>query len=120
MKSSAKVAKTDKSCGGKPLPISLTESQSTDLAAAFKVLADPIRVRLLSLIATSLEGEVCACDLVDTLERSQPTISHHLGVLCDAGFLSRERQGTWIWYSVVPERWTQLRAAFDSSTTLVR
>jgi ArsR family transcriptional regulator len=119
VESSARVAKTTKACRGKSLPASLTESQSTELASAFKVLADPIRVRLLSLIAASPEGEVCACDLVDTLKRSQPTISHHLGVLCDAGFLSRERQGTWIWYSVVPERWAQLRVAFDSATVVV-
>lgn len=119
MESSARVAKTAKACRGKSLPASFTESQSIDLASAFKVLADPIRVRLLSLIAASPEGEVCACDLVDTLKRSQPTISHHLGVLCDAGFLTRDRQGTWIWYSVVPERWAQLRVAFDSATALV-
>jgi ArsR family transcriptional regulator len=82
----------------------LDESEAEELAAAFKVLADPARLRLLSLIGNAPAGEVCACDLVAPLGRSQPTVSHHLSVLVDAGLLRREKRGKWAWYSVEPER----------------
>ncbi len=82
----------------------LGEADAEELASAFKVLADPARLRLMSLVANSPSGEVCACDLVVPLGRSQPTISHHLSVLVDAGLLTRERRGKWAWYSMVPER----------------
>lgn len=82
----------------------LGEDDAEELASAFKVLADPARLRLMSLVANSPKGEVCACDLVVPLGRSQPTISHHLSVLVDAGLLARERRGKWAWYSMVPER----------------
>ena len=80
----------------------LAEDEAHDLAAAFKVLADPVRLRLLSLVAAA--DEVCACDLVEPLGRSQPTVSHHLSVLTDAGLLTREKRGRWAWFRVVPER----------------
>ena len=86
------------------LSATLDESDAEELAGAFKVLADPARLRLMSLVANSPSGEVCACDLVVPLGRSQPTISHHLSVLVDAGLLARERRGKWAWYSMVPER----------------
>jgi ArsR family transcriptional regulator len=82
----------------------LDEPSATELADALKVLADPARLRLLSLIAAGQDGEACACDLVEPLERSQPTVSHHLSVLVDAGFLSREKRGRWAWYRVDRER----------------
>ena len=82
----------------------LDEADAEELAGAFKVLADPARLRLLSLVANAPNGEICACDLVAPLGRSQPTISHHLSVLVDAGLLARERRGKWAWYSVVSER----------------
>lgn len=78
----------------------LDEASAADLAATLKVLADPVRLRLLELLATSPSGEVCACDLVEPLGRSQPTISHHLKVLRQAGLVRAERRGTWIWYSL--------------------
>lgn len=84
------------------------ETLSTDeaevLAADFKVLADPVRLRLLSLIASVPEGEVCACDLTEPLGRSQPTISHHLSVLVKAGLITREQRGKWAWFVVAPDR----------------
>ncbi len=86
----------------------LGEAEAEVLADAFKVLADPVRLRLLSLIAAH-DGETCACELVDVLDRSQPTISHHLSVLFDAGLLAREKRGRWVWYRSVPERITALR-----------
>ena len=87
----------------------LSEAEAEDLAAAFKVLADPARLRLLSLIAAS--DEMCACDLVEPVGRSQPTVSHHLSVLTEAGLLTREKRGKWAWYRLVPERLAQLRDA---------
>lgn len=86
----------------------LGEQDAEELAAAFKVLADPVRLRLLSLIAG---GEVCACELVEPLGRSQPTVSHHLKVLHEAGLVEREKRGSWVWYRVVPERLAVLRDA---------
>ncbi|MDQ3758269.1 MAG: metalloregulator ArsR/SmtB family transcription factor [Actinomycetota bacterium] len=89
----------------------LSDDDADELAAAFKVLADPVRLRLLSLIAAQAGGEVCACELVEPLGRSQPTVSHHLKVLHDAGLVDREKRGSWVWYRVVPERLAGLRNA---------
>jgi ArsR family transcriptional regulator len=79
------------------------------VASAFKVLADPARLRLLTMIAAS--GEVCVCDLTDAVGLSQPTVSHHLKVLNDAGFVAREKRQTWAYYRLVPEALSILRAA---------
>ncbi len=89
----------------------LDESDAEDLAAAFKVLADPARLRLLSMVAAAKTGEACACDLVGPVGRSQPTVSHHLSMLVDAGLLVREKRGKWAWYRVAPERLQALQAA---------
>jgi ArsR family transcriptional regulator len=93
------------------LEAALDEDAAAELAGAFKVLADPARLRLLSLVANAPTGEVCACELVPTLGRSQPTVSHHLSTLVDAGLLERERRGKWVWYRAVPERVRMLRDA---------
>jgi ArsR family transcriptional regulator len=93
------------------LEAALDEDAAAELAGAFKVLADPARLRLLSLVANAPTGEVCACELVPTLGRSQPTVSHHLSTLVDAGLLQRERRGKWIWYRAIPERVRMLRDA---------
>ena len=79
------------------------------VAAAFKVLSDPARLRLLTMIAAG--DETCVCNLTDEMGLSQPTISHHLKVLLDAGFIAREKRGTWAYYSLVPEALSILRAA---------
>jgi ArsR family transcriptional regulator len=76
------------------------EDDSARLAGAFRALGDPVRLRLLSLLLTSDGGQVCACDLVDPLHRSQPTVSHHLKVLRDAGLVTARRRGANIWYAV--------------------
>jgi ArsR family transcriptional regulator len=89
----------------------LDESDAEDLASVFKVLADPARLRLLSMVAAADTGEACACDLVEPVGRSQPTVSHHLSTLVDAGLLTREKRGKWAWYRVVPERLQALQAA---------
>ena len=88
----------------------LAESDATEFASAFNALSDPARLRLLSLVATAPGGEVCVCDLVEPIGRSQPTVSHHLKVLSEAGLVVGERRGRWAWYRVVPERLEQLRS----------
>ncbi len=89
----------------------LGEDDAAELAALFKVLADPARLRLLSMVAAADAGEACACDLVEPVGRSQPTVSHHLGLLVEAGLLEREKRGKWAWYRVVPDRLAALREA---------
>ena len=76
------------------------------MAQLFGVLSDPVRLRILSLIAS--ESEVCSCALEEPLDRSQPTISHHTRVLADAGLISGEKRGRWMWWSVVPARLDQI------------
>ncbi len=87
----------------------LDEAQAALLARSFAALADPIRLRLLSWIASSA-GEVCACDLVAPSGRSQPTVSHHMRILVDAGLVEREKRGLWVWYRAAPSRLDELRA----------
>lgn len=89
----------------------LSEAEATELAAGFKVLSDPARLRLFSMIAAVPAGEACACDFVEPLGRAQPTVSHHLSVLTDAGLLQREQRGRWAYFRVVPERLAVLRDA---------
>ena len=74
------------------------------LARLLKAVADPTRLQLLALIKASPRGESCVCDLTGPLGLSQPTVSHHLRILTEAGLVSRESRGTWAWYSVVQER----------------
>ena len=101
------------SCCGTVGGDALTESQATGLAAALKALADPIRLRLVSIVATAPTGEVCACDLPDALDRSQPTVSHHLSMLVDAGVLEREQRGKWAWFRLRPQRLDELSAVLS-------
>lgn len=103
------VALDQVTCCGSLREAPLSEADAVRLAHAFAALADPARLRLLSLLAAAEDGEVCACDLVAPLGRSQPTVSHHLKVLSEAGLVRSERRGRWIWYSVVPERLDALR-----------
>jgi len=72
------------------------------LARALKAMADPARLRLVSIVASSASGEVCVCDLTEPVGLSQPTVSHHLKILVDAGILHREKRGTWAYFSLVP------------------
>jgi ArsR family transcriptional regulator len=107
--------KTIEACCEPLLSGALTEAEAEDLAAAFKVLSDPARLRLLSIVANAPAGEACTCDLVEPVGRSQPTISHHLSVLTDAGLVTREKRGRWAWYRVVPERLAVLRDALGNA-----
>ena len=89
----------------------LTTPGAETLARQFAALADPVRLRLVSLLATAEGGGVCACDLVEPAGRSQGTVSHHLKVLVDAGPATSERRGRNVWYGVVPATLEALRGA---------
>src|SRR5438270_2246178 len=107
-KATAAIAKEELCCAPL-LAAPLAEDDAHELARGFHALADPARLRLLSLIAAQREGEVCACELVEPLGKSQPTVSHHLKVLYEAGLVDREKRGTWVWYWAVPEQLAALR-----------
>lgn len=87
----------------------LGPGEATELARVLSALADPVRLRLVSLVAAN--GEVCSCDLEAPLGRSQPTISHHTRVLAEAGLLAGEKRGRWTWWSLVPGRLEEVQAA---------
>ena len=80
----------------------MTQPQADDLAKSLKAIADPARLRLISIIAASEGQEACVCDLTEPLDIGQPTVSHHLKVLTDAGFVTRSKRGTWAYYKLVP------------------
>ena len=105
------VAASDDGCCQSVLAAPLSERDAGELAHAFAALADPARLRLLGLLAAAEGGEVCACDLVAPIGRSQPTVSHHLKVLTEAGLVVGDKRGRWVWYRVIPERLAELRAA---------
>src|SRR3954453_14340845 len=89
----------------------LGEGDAQTLSRQFAALADPVRLRLVSLLATAEGGAVCACDLVAPVGKSQPTVSHHLKVLVEAGLATSERRGRNVWYAVVPAALEALRGA---------
>jgi ArsR family transcriptional regulator, arsenate/arsenite/antimonite-responsive transcriptional repressor len=88
----------------------LSEGAAERVAPLLKALADPVRLRLMSLIASHADGEACVCDLNDAFDLSQPTISHHLKVLHDVGLLDRSKRGVWVYYRTRPEALADLGA----------
>ncbi len=88
----------------------LGEDEAAELAPVFKALADPVRLRLLSMIASRDGGEVCVCELTPAFDLSQPTISHHLKLLRQAGLIDGERRGTWVYYRLLPATTDKLAA----------
>lgn len=91
------------------------ESSSIELADRFKALGDPVRLRLVSIIATAPSGEVCACDLPGLVDRSQPTVSHHLAVLVRTGLIEREQRGKWAWFRIRSDRMVALAEVLGTS-----
>ena len=89
--------------------LALNAEHAELLARSFAALSDPIRLRLLSFVSSS-GGEVCACDLVTASGRSQPTVSHHMKILVDAGLVEREKRGLWVWYRAAPAQMNALRS----------
>jgi ArsR family transcriptional regulator len=96
----------------------LSHQQAAELAAGFKALGDPVRLRLLSLIAARNGGEVCVCELTNAFTVSGPTISHHLRVLREAGLIDCQRRGTWVYYWIVPTRMKALSQLLDVSAVV--
>ena len=88
----------------------LSREQAEQVAPLMKALADPVRLRLMSLVASHAGGEACVCDLNDAFDLSQPTISHHLKVLYDSGLLDREKRGVWVYYRARPRALASLGA----------
>jgi DNA-binding transcriptional ArsR family regulator len=91
----------------------VSEAAAAGLAQVFKALGDPVRLRLVSLIGARAGGEVCVCDLTSAFDLSQPTISHHLKVLREAGLIDSERRGTWVYYRLVPGALERMAAALS-------
>jgi len=101
-----------------PLLLELLQpDEAAQIALLFRVLGEPARLQLISFIAVQPEQEACACQLVQPLGLSQPTVSHHLKVLYESGLLDKERRGTWIYYRLVPERIELLRSALRLSNS---
>jgi ArsR family transcriptional regulator len=94
--------------------LSMAEAES--IAPLLKALADPVRLRLLSLVASHGAGEACVCDLNDAFDLSQPTISHHLKVLHEAGLLDRSKRGVWVYYRIRPEALANLSGLLGGVT----
>jgi ArsR family transcriptional regulator len=93
--------------------VALSAPEAEQLASLLKAVAEPNRLRLLSLIAAHEGGEACVCDLTEPVGLSQPTVSHHLKILVDAGLLTREKRGVWAHYRLVPERLREAAQALD-------
>ena len=94
----------------------LSQQAAEQIAPLLKALADPARLRLLSLVASHADGEACICDLNPALDLSQPTISHHLKVLHEVGLLDREKRGVWVYYRVRPEALSALGTLIGTTT----
>ena len=92
----------------------ITASQASDLAHKLKALADPTRLRLVSMVAAHEGGEACVCDLTEPLGLTQPTISHHLKILVDAGIFTRDKRGVWAYYALVPAAMDALSAVLST------
>ena len=92
----------------------LSMQAAVEMAAKFKALSDPVRLRLLSSVASHAGGEACVCDISAGVDVSQPTVSHHLKVLRDAGLLTSERRASWVYYAVVPQVLTTLSSLLNT------
>ena len=112
MPAQSDATKEDAGCCGADGP-ALDADRAAELAERLTALADPVRLQILSMIANASAGEVCACDFVGPIGKSQPTISHHLKVLAAARLVETERRGRWIWYRLAPD------ALDDTASALV-
>lgn len=105
------MATTDTACGG-VLATPLDKERAGELATLLKAVADPVRLRLVSLIQDAPGQQACVCDLTAAVGLAQATVSHHLKTLVDAGLLTRERRGPWAWFQLVPARFGEVAAIF--------
>src|SRR5215472_1299274 len=106
-------SRTDPGCCTPLLREPITASQAADLARQLKALADPTRLRLVSMVAAHEGGEACVCELTEPLGLTQPTISHHLKILVDAGIFTRDKRGVWAYYALVPSALDALSAVLS-------
>lgn len=104
-------------CCGPAVTQAVDPENARELARTFKALADPTRVQLLAIVASQAGSEACVCDLTEPVGLSQPTVSHHLKILVDAGLLTREQRGRWAYYSLVPGALTQLATSLTQSVS---
>ncbi len=110
--SSTKIRASERCCPS-VLDAPLNADDAIEMARGFSALADPVRLRVLSMLAASADGEVCVCDFVEPLGKSQPTISHHMKILSETGLVQGDRRGKWVWYSLNRDRLAQLRSAIE-------
>lgn len=118
--SKPRTAATDGSCC-EILPLvrePLSAPAATELAGMLKALSDPVRLRLLSVVASHTGGEACVCDISVGITVGQPTVSHHLKVLRNAGLLDSERRGSWVYYRVIPEALQQLSTLLETDALI--
>ncbi|MHB8465128.1 MAG: ArsR/SmtB family transcription factor [Acidimicrobiales bacterium] len=90
-------------------------AEAAELGRGFAALGDPARVQILSMLAATPDGEACVCEFVEPLGKSQPTVSHHIKVLGDAGLIEGDRRGKWVWYRIVPARLAVLQTAIRTA-----
>jgi ArsR family transcriptional regulator len=100
-------------CCPSVLAAPLGSDEASELAVGFNALGDPVRLRLLSMLAAAPDGEICVCEFIEPIGKSQGTISHHLKILGDAGLVHGDRRGKWVWYSLDRDRLAGLRSALD-------
>ena len=91
----------------------IARAKADDLSKLLKAVADPTRLQILALIAKAENQETCVCNLTEPIQLSQPTISHHLKKLSEVGLIDRERRGTWVWYSINRDRWSEIAELFS-------
>ena len=115
----ATIEPTDQCCPSL-LGSALDAAQAAELASGFSALGDPVRLRVLSILAASPQGEVCVCEFVEPLGKSQPTVSHHLKILSEAGLVTGDRRGKWVWYSINREQLADLQAALQPVRKMTR
>jgi ArsR family transcriptional regulator, arsenate/arsenite/antimonite-responsive transcriptional repressor len=107
---------TSSSCCTPMVAEALTPEGAADLARSFKALGDPVRLRVLSLIAARAGGEVCVCEITDAFDLTGPTISHHLRVLRESGLVDSQRRGTWVYYWIIPAKLAALSQLLDPTS----
>jgi ArsR family transcriptional regulator len=100
-------------CCPSVLAAPLDSDEASELAVGFNALGDPVRLRLLSMLAAAPDGEICVCEFIGPIGKSQGTISHHLKILSEAGLVHGDRRGKWVWYSLDRDRLASLRRALD-------
>jgi ArsR family transcriptional regulator len=114
LKRLAKKTDVREQCCPSVLASPLDAAEAKQLALGFTALADPVRLQLLSILASAPDGEVCICDFVEPVGKSQPTVSHHMKILSDAGLVHGERRSKWVYYSLDRGRLAALRGAIDT------